>query len=187
MLAGKNARKWFYACMVAEVKDAAIGIEKEFGTIMMDAELTNAVRLSNKQYEALKDAWYEYVAKYAELKSRLVTNLSILGAQTDLSNFKNLQISTHQLAKQNLSLRRTLEAFKELEEEERDIRMDLVHQSVCILSPLQATYLRLLNISSSDIRTVYGVILELDWDNNEALMEAKRPSKFALECLKAII
>jgi hypothetical protein len=104
-----------------------------------------------------------------------------------MSNFKNLRVSSQQLAKQNLSLHRTLEAFKELEEEERDIRMNLVYQTVSVLSPLQAAYLRLLNISSSDIRTVYGVLLELDWDNNEALMEAKRPSKIAVECLKAII
>ena len=178
---------WFYTGIFSEVKEVAILIENEYGATLRDPELVNAVRLSNKQYEALKDAWYEYVAKYAELKSRLVTKLLIAGAQADMSSFKNFQVSSQQLAKQNLSIHRALEAFKELEKEEIDIRMNLMHQSVTLLSPLQAAYVRLLNISSSDVRAAYGVLLELDWDNNEALMDTKRPSTFVVECLKAIV
>jgi hypothetical protein len=83
MLTGKSARKWlrsFYVCIFSDVKEVAILIENECGATMRDPELVNAVRLSNKQYEALEDAWYEYVAKYAEIKSRLVTNSLIAGA-----------------------------------------------------------------------------------------------------------
>lgn len=132
------------------------------------------------------DAWYDYLAKYADLKATMICSLPDLKGSS-MMNISDLRLFSQQKAQQHLSFHQISAILKNFEEEEWRIRADLVIKVSQLLSPLQATYLRLVNISSSDVRTVFGIILGLEWDSSEALSTASRPSKFAEETLKALV
>lgn len=132
------------------------------------------------------DAWYGYLAKYADLKATMICSLPDLKGSS-MMNISDLRLFSQQKAQQHLSFHQISAILKKFEEEEWRIRADLVIKVSQLLSPLQATYLRLVNISSSDVRTVFGIILGLEWDSSEALSTASRPSKFAEETLKALV
>lgn len=146
-------------------------IEEKCGEAFTNTDFIGAIQLTHEQYEAMRDAWYVYADRYAQVRSRL-TNI--------------LSTSHISVAQSHLGACEHAALLEEVVREELAARFDLVVQTVAILRPLQSLYIRLSTLYSCDIRVSYGIILGLGSDECDALSDVGRPSASEVRALSAL-
>jgi hypothetical protein len=165
-------------------------IEEKCGEAFANADFIRAIQLTHEQYEAMRDAWYVYAGRYAQVRSRLTSILSTFSPSAGciVEKYpKNMSSHIQAWAQNHLGTCEHAALLQEVVQDEMAARFDLVVQTVAILRPLQSLYIRLSALYSCDIRVPYGIILGLDSEKCEPLSDVGRPSASELRALSALL
>ena len=162
-------------------------IEEKCGEAFTNADFIGAIQFTHEQYEAMRDAWYVYADRYTQVRSRLTNILSTFSpCASGVVTKYNMSSHIQAWAQSHLVTCEHAALLEKVVQEEMAARFDLVVQTVAILRPLQSLYIRLSTLYSCDIRVSYGIILGLDFNECDALSDARYPSPSELRALSAL-